>query len=90
MLGVAHDLGRHRGLAAQRATELTDEAFDAPVKMDVLARERRASTVGATVPVGLQSADAPTEQDALELLDMTGTGGHGLKDSPSPARLLPA
>ena len=57
--------------------------------MDVLAREGSASAVHATMPVGLESADAATQQDALELLDMADGGDHGLKDSPSRARLLP-
>lgn len=57
--------------------------------MDVLTRERGAPTVGTAVPVSLESADAATEQDALELLDMAGRGGHDLKDSPPHAWLLP-
>jgi hypothetical protein len=56
--------------------------------MDVLARERCASTVGAAVAVGLERTDTAPEENTLELLDMAG-GGHGLKDSPPHARFLP-
>jgi hypothetical protein len=94
MLRVAHDLRGHRRLAAQRAAELTDDALGlggrASIEMHMLAREGSASAVRAAMPVGLQRADTATQQNALEFLDMSLWGGHGLKDSPSPARLLPS
>jgi hypothetical protein len=51
--------------------------------MNVLTGQRSTPTISAAMPIGLESADAATQQDALELLDMTGGGGHGLKDSSS-------
>ena len=45
--------------------------------------------MGAAMPIGLQRANAATKKDALELLDMTGGGGHDLKDSPSRGGFLP-
>jgi hypothetical protein len=89
VLRVTHDLTRHGSLTAQRTAELANDAVGrggrASIQVDVLARERRAPTVGTAVPVGLQGADTATEQDALELLDMAGGGGHGLRIR----RLLP-
>ncbi len=38
--------------------------------MHVLAHERRAAAVHAAIPIGLQSADAAPQQQALELLDV--------------------
>jgi hypothetical protein len=69
---MAHDLGRHGGLATQRAAELADDAPGAAIQMDVLAREGRATTVGTAMPIGLERPHAATEQDVLELLDMAG------------------
>src|SRR5277367_2574715 len=86
---MAHDLGRHRSLAAQRPAELADDALGVSIQMDVLAREGGTSAVGAAMSVGLERTDAATQQDALQLLDMPLGGGHGLRDSPSRARLLP-
>ena len=71
VLEVAHDLARHRRLAAQRAAQLADDALRARlVQVDLLAGQRRAPAVGAAVAVGLQGADAAAQQHALELLDM--------------------
>ena len=89
VLGVAHDLGRDRGLAAQRAAELADDAPGASVQVDVLAHERRAPAVGAAIAVGLQRADAATQQDALELLDVALGGWPWSEDSPLVRALLP-
>ncbi len=41
------------------------------------------------MPIGLEGTHTATQQDALELLNMTGRGGYDLQDSPSPGRLLP-
>jgi hypothetical protein len=41
------------------------------------------------MPVGLESAETASQQNALELLDMGRGEGHDLKDSSSRARLLP-
>ena len=74
VLGVAHDLGGHRRLAAHGAAELADDAVSlggrASVQMDVLADEGRAPAVGATMTVGLQGTDAAAQQNPLELFDM--------------------
>jgi hypothetical protein len=90
---VANDLGRCRGLAAQRPAELTDDAISAggraSIQMNVLACQRSPPTIGAAMPVGLEGTDTATQQDALELFNVTGGEGHGLKDSSSRARLLP-
>jgi hypothetical protein len=78
MLRVAHELGRDRVLMTQRAAQLTDDALNAGVQVDVLAHERRASAVRAAIPIGLQRADAATQLQALELLDiMLGWATHG-------------
>jgi hypothetical protein len=69
---MAHDLGRHGSLAAQRTAELADDAMGPAVQMDVLPREGGAPTVGAAMTVGLEGPDAATEQDVLELFDMAG------------------
>ena len=70
VLGVAHELGRDRVLAAQGAAQLADDALDARVQMHMLAHQRRAPAVAAAVAVGLQRTDAATQQEALELLDV--------------------
>jgi hypothetical protein len=88
VLGVAHDLRGDRGLVAERAAKLADDAVGTSIHMDVLARERSAPAVGAAMPVGLEGADTAAKEDALELLDMA-YGGHGLKDSPPHPRFLP-
>jgi hypothetical protein len=84
---VTNDLGRCRSLAAQQPAELTDNAIGAggraSIQMNVLTGQRSTPTISAAMPIGLESADAATQQDALELLDMTGGGGHRLKDSSS-------
>jgi len=58
--------------------------------MDVLADQRRASTVSAVIAIGLQSADAATQQEALELLDVMGDGRRHDRSriSPPHARFL--
>jgi hypothetical protein len=86
---VANDLGRCRGLAAKRPAELTDDAIGAPVEMNVLAGQRGAPAISAAMPVGLEGTDTATQQDALELLNVTRGEGHDQKDSSSRARLLP-
>jgi hypothetical protein len=93
VLAVAHDLGRERSVATQGAAELADDppvgvGTRASIQVYVLARERRASAVGAAMAVGLERTDAAPQKDALELLDMA-CGGHGLKDSPPRAGFLP-
>lgn len=93
VLAVAHDLSRDRGIATQRTAELADDPpvgarGRAPIQVDVLARERRAATVGAAMAVGLERTDAALQQDTLELLDMA-YRGHGLKDSLPRAEFLP-
>jgi hypothetical protein len=89
---VAHDLRGQRSLAAEGTTELADDSVTvgggASIQVDVLARERRAPTVGAAMAVGLERADTAPQEDTLELLDMAG-GGHGLKDSLPRAGFLP-
>ena len=71
VLAVPDDLARQRGLAAARTAQLADDPVLAPVvHVDALAGQRRAPAVGAAVAVGLQRADAATQQHALELLDM--------------------
>ena len=90
VLRMAHDLGGDRDVAAQGAAELADDGTGAVLQVDVLADQRCASAVGATVPIGLERANAATEQNVLELLDVARGGGHGLKDSLSRARFLPA
>jgi len=92
VLGVAHDLGRHRSLAAQGPAELADDATGpggrASIQVDVLADEGRAPAVGAAMPIGLERTDTAPQENPLELLDMARGGGHRLKDSPSRARFL--
>ena len=68
VLGVAHDLARHRSLAAQGPAELADQACGASVvEMDMLADQRRALAVDAAVAVLLKGAEAVAQQQALEL-----------------------
>jgi hypothetical protein len=87
---VAHDLAGDRRVAAQRATQLTyDFAAATVVQVHVLARQRGAPTVDAAVAVGLQSAQAASQQVALELLDVLDGRGHLALISPLCALLLP-
>ncbi len=66
VLAVTHDLARDRRLAPQRAAELADEpAVTAVVDVHVLASQRRAPAVGAAVAIGLELADAATQQVPL-------------------------
>ena len=95
VLAMAHDLGGDGRIAAQRAAELADDAVGtgeravgAFIQVDVLTCEGSASTVGAAITIGLERPDATTEEEALELLDMT-HGGHRLKDSPPRDGFLP-
>src|ERR1039457_1692521 len=92
VLGVAHDLARHRRLRAKRPAELAPETSATPViQMDVLADQRRSPAVHAAVAVLLERAEAVAQQQALELL---GVGYRRFHDRPlvSPPRphLLPA
>ena len=89
VLGVAHDLARHGGLAAKRAAELADDPMCASVKVDVLAGERSATAIGTAMPVGLQGADAAAQKKALELLDMAGGRSH-LPEGFAHSRPVPA
>ena len=78
MLRVAYELGRDRMFTAQWTAQLADYALNVSVQVDVLAHERRAAAVRAAIPIGLQRADAATQQEALELLDVTlGGTTHG-------------
>lgn len=80
MLGVAHELGRDRVLAAQRVAQLADDASSARIQVDMLAHERSAPAVAAAVAIGLQRADAAAQQDKLELFDIALGGlAHGAK-----------
>lgn len=78
VLGVAHELGRDRMRTTQRAAQLADDPLNVGVQMHVLAHERRAAAVHAAIPIGLQSAEAATQLQALELLDVVlGRTAHG-------------
>lgn len=92
VLGVAHDLRGHGSLTTEGPAKLADDAVAvgawAPIQVDVLAREGRASAVGAAMAICLERPDTTTEEDALELLDV-GCGGHPLKDSLPHAWFLP-
>jgi hypothetical protein len=69
VLAVAHDLAGDGRLTPQRAAQLADEPTTATVvEMDVLARQRRAATVGTAIAIGLERADAAAQEKALELL----------------------
>lgn len=77
VLAVAHDLAGDGWLAPQRAAQLADEPAAATVvEVDMLAGQRRAATVGATIAVGLERADAAAQEEALELLYVGHRGGH--------------
>ncbi len=69
-LAVADDLALQRRSAAQLATELADDPAGMLVDMYALAHERRALAVHAAVAVGGERADTPTQEEALELLDV--------------------
>jgi hypothetical protein len=66
---VANDLGRCRGLAAQRPAELTDDAISAggraSIQMNVLARQRSTPTISAAMAISLEGTNAATQQDPL-------------------------
>ena len=58
VLAVAHDLAGDRRLATQHPAQLADDAAaTAVVQMHVLARQRRAAAVRATLAVGLEHAE---------------------------------
>ncbi len=68
VLAVAHQLGGGGGLAPQGAAQLTDDAVDARVQMNVLAYQRRAPAVGTAVAAGLEHVNRTPQQAALEAL----------------------
>jgi hypothetical protein len=71
VLAVAHELRRLRLLTAPRAAQRAHDALLAPaVQVDMLARQRGAPAVGATVAVGLQRSQASAQEHALQLLDI--------------------
>jgi hypothetical protein len=77
VLAVANELGRVGRIAAARTAESTDDPLVvAAVEVHVLARERRAPTVGAAVAVGLESPYPPAQQYPFELLDIGDGGRH--------------
>ena len=79
---MADDLAGERALAVGRAAELADEPLPARlgergqggegrgrVEMHLLAGQRRAPAVGATLAVGRQRSEASAEEEHLQLLD---------------------
>ncbi len=84
VLAVTHDLAGERRLAVGLTAELADEplprAAAIAVYVHLLARQRRASTVGAALPSGLQLTDAAAQQKTLQLLDVADRERHGASD----------
>jgi hypothetical protein len=71
VLAVAHELRGQRLLAAPGTAQGAHDALLAvAVEVHVLARQRRAPAVGASVAVGLQCPEALAQEHALELFDI--------------------
>lgn len=77
-LAVAHKLAGERCATAQLATQLAhDPGLALVIDVDVLTHERSSIAVDASVALGRQRSDAASQEEALELLDISMRRGHG-------------
>ncbi|HEY5287333.1 MAG TPA: hypothetical protein VIJ50_09535 [Solirubrobacteraceae bacterium] len=76
-LAVADDLALKRRATAQLAAQLADDALGLLVHMYALTDQRRAIAIHTAVAIGSQRANATTQKETLELLDIDVGRGHG-------------